>query len=87
MSVRRSFAVGEEVRITGGLFAGQTGRIEEVLPSGKLQVRVETSRTGARARVHPAHATALMGSDALGEPSAGTLGPQETDVPPGSSDR
>lgn len=46
---------GEKVLITGGIFEGQTGVIEGVLPSGKLRVAVETRRSLASARVHPAH--------------------------------
>jgi hypothetical protein len=47
--------VGEKVLITGGIFEGQTGIIESMLPSGKLRVAVETRRGPAAARVDPAH--------------------------------
>jgi transcription antitermination factor NusG len=52
---RGALEVGEEVLITGGIFEGQTGVIEGVLPSGKLRVAVETRRSPAAARVDPAH--------------------------------
>ena len=52
---RGALEVGEEVLITGGIFEGQTGVIEGVLPSGKLRVAVETRRSQAAARVDPAH--------------------------------
>ncbi|MHC4711342.1 MAG: KOW motif-containing protein [Planctomycetota bacterium] len=51
----RTLEVGEEVLITGGIFEGQTGVVEGVLPSGKLRVAVETRRSLASARVDPAH--------------------------------
>ena len=46
-------AAGEEIQIIKGVFAGRQGVIEQVLPSGKLRVRVETLRTVANARVEP----------------------------------
>jgi len=52
---RGAIEVGEEVLITGGIFEGQTGVVEGVLPSGKLRVAVETRRSLASARVDPAH--------------------------------
>jgi transcription antitermination factor NusG len=52
---RAALEVGEEVLITGGIFEGQTGVVEGVLPSGKLRVAVETRRSLASARVNPAH--------------------------------
>jgi len=52
---RGALEVGEEVLITGGIFEGQTGVVEGVLPSGKLRVAVETRRSLASARVDPAH--------------------------------
>lgn len=52
---REALEVGEEVLITSGLFEGQTGVIEGVLPSGKLRVAVETRRSRLSARVDPAH--------------------------------
>lgn len=51
----RALEVGEEVLITGGIFEGQTGLVEGVLPSGKLRVSVETRRSMAGARIDPAH--------------------------------
>lgn len=47
--------VGVEVLITGGIFEGHTGVIEDHLPSGKVRVAVETRRSQASARVDPAH--------------------------------
>jgi quercetin dioxygenase-like cupin family protein len=41
------------VRIIGGIFSGCTGHVEEVLPSGKLQVRVEARGTISNARIDP----------------------------------
>ena len=52
---RGALEVGEEVLITGGIFEGQTGVVEGVLPSGKLRVAVETRRSLAIARVDPVH--------------------------------
>ncbi len=51
----RALEIGEEVLITGGIFEGQTGVVEGVLPSGKLRVAVETRRSLASARVDPTH--------------------------------
>lgn len=56
---RAALEVGEEVLITGGIFEGQTGVIEGVLPSGKLRVAVDTRRGPASARVDPAHLAPL----------------------------
>jgi transcription antitermination factor NusG len=53
--VERALEVGEEVLITGGIFEGQSGLVEGVLPSGKLRVAVETRRGRAAARVDPLH--------------------------------
>ena len=63
---RVDLEVGEEVLITGGIFEGQTGVIEDTLPSGKLRVRVETRRGPVAARVDPAHL------EPLGIPVEGT---------------
>jgi transcription antitermination factor NusG len=54
-SARGVLEVGEEVLITGGIFEGQTGVVEGVLPSGRLRVTVETRRSPAAARVDPLH--------------------------------
>ncbi len=50
---QRELAAGEEVQIIKGIFAGRQGVIEQVLPSGKLRVRVKTLRTMANARLEP----------------------------------
>lgn len=41
------------VEILGGMFAGRRGVVQGVTASGKVQVRVETLRTVAHARVPP----------------------------------
>ena len=63
---RADLEVGAEVLITGGIFEGQTGVIEDTLPRGKLRVRVETRRSPVAARVDPAHL------EPLGIPVEGT---------------
>lgn len=49
-----AFAIGDRVRLMAGLYSGCTGRVEQVLPSGKLRVRVEARGTISRARIDPA---------------------------------
>ena len=51
----RALEVGEAVLITGGIFEGQKGVIEAVLPSGKLRVAVEARHSIAGARIDPAN--------------------------------
>lgn len=68
---------GEEVKINGGLFAGRTGVIEDVLPSGKLRIRVRSLRTHASARVDPSLVEPLgIAIEPLSEPEDGDAGPR-----------